>query len=162
MQLQELFLAWICNNLLNPLVLLLLLNKLPNEINKPLSLTLMWMCDAQCLCGLDFSSWAGLHIQAFFCVLWGCFSCTDILSLFIGCFILESHSLCENLAAHLELGACARCWAKGISCSLGTCSQVPAASNNPQRLQSVTQSPASQSLTAGNDKEISWMTIPSY
>lgn len=32
--------------------------------------------------------------------------------------------------------------------------------NNPQRL--LSQFPASQSLTAGNDKEISTMTVPSY
>lgn len=123
------FLAWICNNLLNPLVLLLLLNKLPNGINKALCLTLVWMCDARGLVcfGFQFMSRAA-YPGLFLCALRVFFLHWHPLPLFIGCFSLESHSLCLNLSAHLELGACARCWAKGISCSLGICNRVSAAS----------------------------------
>lgn len=153
MQLQELFLAWICSNLLNPLVLLLLLNKLPNEISKPPCPTLVWMCDAQGLVcfGFQFMSRAA-YPGLFLCALRLFFLLWHLLPLFIGCFILKSHSLCKNLTAHLELGACARCWAKGISCSLGTCSQVPAASQQSQRLQSHNPQPHSPWLLAMTKK----------
>lgn len=107
MQLQGLFLAWICNNLLNTLVLLLLLNKLPNEMKKPPCLTLVWRCDAQGWCGLGFSWWAGLHIQPFSVCSEGVFpALTSSLSVYWILYFREPFPVWES---HCPSGAGSLC-----------------------------------------------------
>lgn len=143
MQLQGLFLAWICNNLLNPLVLLLLLNKPPNEISKPPCLTLVWMCDVQGLVcfGLQLISRA-VFPGLFLCALRLFFLHWSSPPVYWMLYFGKPFPVWGS-QSHLELGACARCWAKGISCSLGTCIKYLLHPNNPQRLLSHNSQPHS-------------------